>query len=783
MPEEFAPGLPDPRRFGRPTQLPVGTPLRYVIQKHLAERAGPHYDIRLGPDRGAKPTLLSWAARHLPEPGEKRLAVQQPLHTGQYADFEGKITRGYGKGTVTTHDKGSVLVTKVTPEKINFVVIHKKIPETYTLVRQSRKAPVTAREKRVRGNDWLLINTTPRQVIPHRKIKYSKVPAEDVQKLFNEDYLHSEKIDGAAALYKVLSDRIEVLSYRASKEGRPIVHTYRVGGTTGINIPKELVGTVMRGELWGERKRTGEAIPPQELGGLLNATVLKSLQKQRAQDVNLRNALFDIYQIGSKKVDPDAPIEERMELLQRVLKHLPAGKFHLPRTAIDPETQREMWEDIKAGRNPRTREGVVVHPRGGGKPTKVKLTEEHDVYVRDIFPGRGRLAGVGAGGFRYSYSPTGAVAGEVGTGLSEELRREMLADPESFIGRIAKVRAQEKFPSGALRAPSLLSLHEDYPAAKGASVETMAKPATTDYHVKMAMPAPPISAIDEFARYRQALAGQAAPTTVGGAAGQLGMGAVFGPALGTAGAALRAPFVGRQRALQALKGAWRPASMARGASMMVGPGAALFGGGLEAAGLFGAATSDPRYQAGQIGLGEALKGQLGSMGQAAQHRAQQAFSGGLLGKARGAVTSPFQGIFNPMSTVTGFGQAAKRLLLGKNAAEEGPLTRLVKQASKELGNEGDTLADFAKAAGYLDDPLRPWLADLSPGKDTGGTSIRDRLISWLMGVDPGDIQNVRSGIRGASKAIGTVKRWTGYEPPERKDLLAEPAFDPLKAVE
>jgi hypothetical protein len=42
----------------------------------------------------------------------------------------------------------------------------------------------------------------------------------------------------------------------------------------------------------------------------------------------------------------------------------------------------------------------------------------------------------------------------------------MLEHPEEFVGRIARIRAQEQFPSGAYRAPGLLAMHEDYPAMK-----------------------------------------------------------------------------------------------------------------------------------------------------------------------------------------------------------------------------------------------------------------------------------------------------------------------------
>ncbi len=333
---EFAPGLPDPTRFGRVASLPTLRPLQYVIQRHLAERAGPHFDIRFGPNGGTRPTLLSWAGRKLPEePGQKTLAFRQPLHTGQYANFEGEIVSGYGKGTVKTHDKGKILVTKVTPDKINFVVIHKKHPETFTMIRRSGPplGDVTERTKKTQGGTWLMINTTPTDVIEHKKIHYTQVPAEEVHKVMNPEYLHMEKLDGAAALYKLLSDRIEVMSYRPTTAGRPIIHTYRVGNTTGVNIPKHLVGSVLRGELFGVRTPTGEAIPAQELSGILNSSTLNALKKKQEQRVDLKNAIFNVMRYGKTPVSIDEPLAKRMKMLKEIMQHLPADTFQLPRSA------------------------------------------------------------------------------------------------------------------------------------------------------------------------------------------------------------------------------------------------------------------------------------------------------------------------------------------------------------------------------------------------------------------------------------------------------------------
>ena len=172
---DYAPGLPSKSDMGHVNKLRVGQLLDYVIQHHKAERAGPHYDVRFGnKDTG----LLSWASpKGVPAPGEKRLAVQQPVHRHGYKDFEGEIPEGYyGKGTVKKHTEGQVLITKVTPESIHFTTAHQRHPERFTLARPKGW-----------DRNWLLMNTTPRTEVPYEKVRYAKVPADQVGALLARD--------------------------------------------------------------------------------------------------------------------------------------------------------------------------------------------------------------------------------------------------------------------------------------------------------------------------------------------------------------------------------------------------------------------------------------------------------------------------------------------------------------------------------------------------------------------------------------------------------------------
>ena len=449
-------GIPDRADMGDLAKLAPGL-VDFVVQFHRARRSGPHFDVRIGtPGTG----LFSWATRHaLPEPGFRRALFRQPLHSHDYGSFEGNLpVGGYGAGQVKIHRKGQVLITKIKPGLVEFTTADKRHPERFKLLRPAGW----------KDDDWLLINTTPREGTPYDKVHYKKVDGTQVDsaidKMRQGDSIEA-KIDGASSLVKILEKGVEITSYRTSKEGRPITHTERVfhGRPELRSIPPEFIGTVLKGELYGQGPKG--VIPAQELGGLLNAALAKSIGQQKERGIQLRNMVYDISQFGKQPLDVNqVPRAERRRMMEEVVKHLPAEVFGVSEAVEDPEKARQLWAQIQAGEHPLTSEGIVGHP-AVGRPWKGKITEESDVHVTDVFPGEGRLAGEAAGGFGYALEPGGPAVGKVGTGLSDEVRRALWADPEAYIGRIAKIRAQEQFPSGAYRAPVFRSWHEDYPLA------------------------------------------------------------------------------------------------------------------------------------------------------------------------------------------------------------------------------------------------------------------------------------------------------------------------------
>jgi hypothetical protein len=156
-PEFFAPGIPMERKIEDPRSPRRSSAWRMVVQHHPARRAGDHHDLRLGdPVTGQ---AHSWATKKdIPKPGDRPIAVyQQPTHTFDYMNFEGELTKGYGR------TKKGKKVRAVFDEPIEVLQADKNFfrfnvrtggdPQAFILLR------MTGKEKG-RGNPWLLVNVT-----------------------------------------------------------------------------------------------------------------------------------------------------------------------------------------------------------------------------------------------------------------------------------------------------------------------------------------------------------------------------------------------------------------------------------------------------------------------------------------------------------------------------------------------------------------------------------------------------------------------------------------------
>lgn len=450
---DFAPGLPNRNVLGTPEKIKNYNNI-LALQQHIAERAGKHYDIRLG---NPITNLLSWATKkEFPEqPGEAISVYQQPVHSYGYHKFRGTIPSGYGKGSVSPVFESPILVNHVDNEKIIFSIDRGKGIERFSLAKSKRSGDN-------KKPTWNLINITPNPQLPPKK-KYTTITEEQAKELIKNlgQSVTSvqPKLDGALAVVRIKDGKVELFSHRISKKtGRPIVHTERIfGGTPQLNIPKELDNTILLGELYATNK-DGNVLPLQEL----TAELVRKYDPHRQPDLNFKIYLFDAVKFGRQDKDYSdwysRPYSQRKEVLNKVLNYLP-NQFHGPIEATDTQSATQLLNSVVKNKNPYSHEGIVLFPETG-VPYKYKTYKEEDLPIVGITEGEGKYSRRGIGGLLYSDKPGGEPIGTVGTGLSDELRELIYKNPEDVLGRIAKIKYQEKLPSGALRNPVFMGFHE-----------------------------------------------------------------------------------------------------------------------------------------------------------------------------------------------------------------------------------------------------------------------------------------------------------------------------------
>jgi len=443
-----APGIPDRRVFKEIKEKPGEW--KYVVQRHEAFRAGPHFDVRLAPTKASH----SWATRKLPEPGKSTLAKQQPTHDVSWHEFQGDIPRGlYGGGKVSTYAKGTAEVVEVSKDKVLFNIHDGRTTKEMVLVRPRADKP----------RDWLFLNrsTTPgKYQIPHEKPKYKSLPY--TFSLTDTEGPLQPKVDGAHSLLLLEGGkRPRVFSYRESKRGDVLEYTHKIPGMFSQKVPKGVPKTILRAETYLSDPK-GRAQPAFRTAGLLNSSVSKAREAQTTN--KLRVMPFDVVGQESK------PYADRLALIEKYTKGMQG--VNLPPTAIEADAKRKMLLAIKSKKHPLTREGVVHWSPTG--PQKAKLVDEADVYIRGVLPGTGKYRDR-AGAFVYSSTPKGPVLGKVGTGISDRLRGDLWKNRSSYVGSVARVGYEKKTTKGALFAPRLVDIHIDKSLKGARSVKAKKK--------------------------------------------------------------------------------------------------------------------------------------------------------------------------------------------------------------------------------------------------------------------------------------------------------------------
>lgn len=433
---DFAPGIKNKRYKGHLSELPIDAVLTMVRQRHDARRAGLHEDLRIGSPAG----LYSFAVpKFLPENlGEKRLAVPQPIHAYSYKDFQGKLPKGYGEGTVSKIEESPVVILERSENKLKFTRGTSKDSPVYTMIRTKN------------GNFICSIKKPgePTAVLTYQKEHFKELPLNDVADLIDKGAAVAPKIDGAGAIAYLSNKGINVYGIRQNAKGQHPEYTdYITSALRTAKVPEELQGKLIRGEVYGVRN--GKPIHPSELSGVLNSTLVHAIDKKQKKGIQLMLAALAENKNGVDDYDTDTV---------SLAKKLNNPNIHgMP--VVTGEAAKRLVEQIASGRYPMTREGVVVHQQGK-RPVKAKVKSDYDVVIRDVFKAdtdRGDMAG----GFTYSYPDSDEIVGRVGTGFSDAMRKDMWQNPQNYIGQTARVHSQEQLGSGALRAPGFLALRAD----------------------------------------------------------------------------------------------------------------------------------------------------------------------------------------------------------------------------------------------------------------------------------------------------------------------------------
>lgn len=527
----FAPGIPNSRHVSKIPRVQKPVTWQLSLQRHTAQKAGVHYDLRLVEGQRAH----SWALRHWPETqGDKRLAIQQPTHTADYAlNFQGPIKSGYGAGDVEIVRREPVEILEADDDHLRFNLYPGPRVQEYLLAR-------------THGSQWLLHNVTrARGQLPDSKPGYRNQAVSELNP--NGPEIWQAKVDGAHTLLDLTGSRVRVVSYRRGRRNEVIDHTPKTG-LVGLKTPPELKGSILRAEL-GFVDKGGRAVPAARVGGLLNSGAWKSRCEQEASGHKPVIYPIDVVRWQGKDVS-EAPYRQKAELLARAQKHAP-WLTPVPE-ARDQKAKQRLLDDIVAGRLPETGEGVVTWHPDQATPTKAKIRPEIDVYVRKIFnenqPNKNMgfppdeitglqarlkqgksifttrikneygkynvgdivmtpmgvlkvksaqkitgphqmeltkkqkqdLAGerqelielvkpreTMAGGFEFSQTPNGPIIGRVGTGFGHGLKKHMAQDPELYQGLKARVRTQVAPSQYAPRAPVFAGWHLDQQIPEG----------------------------------------------------------------------------------------------------------------------------------------------------------------------------------------------------------------------------------------------------------------------------------------------------------------------------
>ena len=479
-------------------------PTKVIVQEHIADRAGKHYDFRFlyfPMCLKKNGVLVSFATRkrppsHFNDPKASKLFrclfIRTNDHKQSYEKFQGIIRRGYGKGTVTRDFSSHGLVWSdentisiYTPYSNNpwsgyWKIVRPATGNQYLAIRQ--KAFVSPWIPRMNYKVTDLNNITK----DINTIAETKVDGANYQLYFqspgleskNKDNLSLNKIRllnlsqnlyGKPTRENKVPFNISFVSRSKSVDNIPIVRSETMQHCSFVNLDRKVAQrvnrNVVRAELFHSK---GISF----LSGILNSLPKKAKETQ-IKSGYIQAMLFDIDGTVDNKnrFIPDnrsykSRISDYTTLANNINKETALSKrinynktfFMLP----------ERSSNIKQAYNQAIRrkgplgEGIVIKSLDGNKEDtwlKVKKTKDYDLKVVGMTEGNNRLRNR-MGNLLLS-DKTGAVVARPGSGFTDNERQWWWDNRKDIIDKtVVTIKAQEA-QENALRAPMFDRIRDD----------------------------------------------------------------------------------------------------------------------------------------------------------------------------------------------------------------------------------------------------------------------------------------------------------------------------------
>ena len=500
------------RNFAR-TPEPEPGPLgagsgRFVVQRHRATRL--HYDLRL--EIGG--VLVSWAVPRGPtlDPDARRMAMRTEDHPIEYLDFEGVIPAGeYGAGDMIVWDWGTLSPEEtdnagsaVAAGELKFRLDGARLRGRYTIVQTGGRTDAFGRKSE--PAQWLLIHKrdeaavsgwdpeqhttsvksgrTNDEVASGQEPRFAAAPPSTEPQpdlaaarpaplpdfvapmlatlaagAFDDpDWLFEVKWDGYR-VEAVIGDgrvrlwtrnRVDAATYFPDLAAAPTWIAAREAVVDGEVVALDADG---RPDFSLLQDRTGLRGLEAATGRRNAASAPLSIEKRHA--IPLVYMAFDLLYVDGVSL-LEVPLEERKRLLRRLLLPHPLVRYS---SHVVGEGEAFVQAAAEQGL-----EGIVAKRRASryepGKRSadwlKVKLRREQELVVAGWLPGQGSHADLGslivavyAGGHLRH-------AGQVGSGISAAMRRQLLGALEPLRRDVSPLDPVPRLPDARWVDPRLV---------------------------------------------------------------------------------------------------------------------------------------------------------------------------------------------------------------------------------------------------------------------------------------------------------------------------------------